>query len=91
MDASASFSGGEAAEPVLLEGFRAKQLRLAQEAGAIGPEKDPAMVAAGQMAMVNGLGSSVLSCQRTGKAALSVLRHHLDELFDLATPASDSS
>lgn len=49
------------------------------------------MVAAGLMAMVNGLGSSVLGGQRTGKAALLVLRHHLDELFGPATPASDGS
>ncbi|WP_237492917.1 TetR family transcriptional regulator C-terminal domain-containing protein [Streptomyces sp. YIM 132580] len=69
----------------------AKQFRLAQEAGTIGPEKDPAMVAAGLMAMVNGLGSSVLGGQRTGNAALIVLRHHLDELFGPATPASDGS
>ncbi|MET8658608.1 TetR/AcrR family transcriptional regulator [Streptomyces griseus] len=78
-------------QPALLESFLAKQLRLAQEAGTVGPAKDPAMVAAGLMAMVNGLGSSVLGGQRTGTAALGVLRHHLDELFGPATPGSDSS
>nr|WP_202481444.1 TetR/AcrR family transcriptional regulator [Streptomyces sp. SID5594] len=78
-------------QPALLEGFLAKQLRLAQEAGIVGPAKDPAMVAAGLMAMVNGLGSSVLGGQRTGEAALGVLRHHLDELFGPTTPGSESS
>ncbi|MFF8500967.1 hypothetical protein ACF07L_09985 [Streptomyces anulatus] len=37
------------------------------------------------------LGSSVLGGQRTGEAALDVLRHHLDEPFGPASPASDSS
>lgn len=68
-------------QPDRLEGFLTAQLRAAQEAGAIAPEKDPAMTAAGLLAMVNGLGSSVLGGQRTGEVASAVLRHHLDELF----------
>ncbi|MFF2226477.1 TetR/AcrR family transcriptional regulator [Streptomyces globisporus] len=68
-------------QPALLEGFLAEQLRLAQEAGTVGPGKDPAMVAAGLLAMVNGLGASVLGGQRTGGAASEVLHHHLGELF----------
>ncbi|MFE6982674.1 TetR/AcrR family transcriptional regulator [Streptomyces griseus] len=74
-------------QPALLEGFLTEQLRLAQEAGAVGPGKDPAMVAAGLLAMVNGLGASVLGGQRTGAAASDVLHHHLDELFGPAPQA----
>ncbi|MFE6050840.1 TetR/AcrR family transcriptional regulator [Kitasatospora sp. NPDC056446] len=67
--------------PAVLEGFLAKQLRAAQEAGEIGPGRDTGMAAAGLLAMVNGLGSSVLGGQRGGEEALAVLTHHLDELF----------
>ncbi|MFG3053561.1 TetR/AcrR family transcriptional regulator [Kitasatospora sp. NPDC048239] len=70
-----------ARQPELLEGFLAKQLRAAQEAGQIDSDKDPEMTAAGLLAMVNGLGSSVLGGQRTGDAALAILTHHLDELY----------
>ncbi|MQS12827.1 TetR/AcrR family transcriptional regulator [Streptomyces kaniharaensis] len=69
------------AQPELLEGFLAKQIRAAQEAGEIDEGKDPEMAAAGLLAMVNGLGSSVLGGQRTGDAALAILAHHLEELF----------
>ncbi|MFI8457594.1 TetR/AcrR family transcriptional regulator [Kitasatospora sp. NPDC085464] len=67
--------------PALLEGFLAKQLRAAQEAGQIDARRDTAVTAAGLLAMVNGLGSSVLGGQRDGEEALAVLRYHLDELF----------
>lgn len=67
--------------PVVLEGFLVKQLRAAQQAGGIAPERDVEMAAAGLLAMVNGLGSSVLGGQRTGEQAMAVLTHHLDELF----------
>ncbi|WP_369183411.1 TetR/AcrR family transcriptional regulator [Streptomyces sp. Y1] len=67
--------------PAVLEGFLAKQLRAAREAGEIAPERDVEMAAAGLLAMVNGLGSSVLGGQRDGEQALAILRHHLDELF----------
>lgn len=67
--------------PVVLEGFLVKQLRAAQQAGQIAPERDVEMAAAGLLAMVNGLGSSVLGGQRDGAAALAILEHHLDELF----------
>ncbi|WP_380280776.1 TetR/AcrR family transcriptional regulator [Kitasatospora purpeofusca] len=70
-----------ARQPEVLEGFLAKQLRAAQRAGQIDPGKDPEVTAAGLLAMVNGLGSSVLGGQRTGEAALAVLARHLDELF----------
>ncbi|MFE0464257.1 TetR/AcrR family transcriptional regulator [Kitasatospora sp. NPDC058965] len=71
-----------AAQPLLLEGFLAKQLAAAREAGEIPAGKDPQMVAAGLLAMVNGLGSSVLGGQRDGDQALAILRHHLAELFE---------
>ncbi|SOB89007.1 TetR/AcrR family transcriptional regulator [Streptomyces sp. 1331.2] len=70
-----------ARQPELLEGFLAKQIRTAQQAGEIDPGKDPEIAAAGLLAMVNGLGSSVLGGQRTGDAALAILARHLDELF----------
>ncbi|GAA3058296.1 TetR/AcrR family transcriptional regulator [Kitasatospora albolonga] len=70
-----------ARQPEQLEGFLAKQLRAAQQAGQIDPGKDAEIAAAGLLAMVNGLGSSVLGGQRTGDAALAILTHHLDELF----------
>jgi AcrR family transcriptional regulator len=68
-------------QPELLEGFLAKQLRAAQQAGEIDSGRNPEMTAAGLLAMVNGLGSSVLGGQRTGDTALAILTHHLDELF----------
>jgi AcrR family transcriptional regulator len=71
----------ETPHPELLEGFLAKQLRAAQQAGEIDSGKNPEMTAAGLLAMVNGLGSSVLGGQRTGDTALAILTHHLDELF----------
>jgi hypothetical protein len=46
---------------------------------------DPALsadvVAAGLLALTNGLGASVLGGQRDGAAALSILNYHLDHLF----------
>ncbi|MFF2044328.1 TetR/AcrR family transcriptional regulator [Kitasatospora sp. NPDC058170] len=69
------------AQPDLLEGFLAKQIRAAQQAREIDPARNPEMTAAGLLAMVNGLGSSVLGGQRTGAAALEILTHHLAELF----------
>ncbi|MBV2152503.1 TetR/AcrR family transcriptional regulator [Kitasatospora sp. SUK 42] len=68
-------------QPDLLESFLVKQLRAAREAGEIAPERDVEMAAAGLLAMVNGLGQSVLGGQRDGEAALAILTHHLDELF----------
>lgn len=67
--------------PVVLEGFLARQLAAAQEAGQIAEGRDVGVAAAGLLAMVNGLGSSVLGGQRDGEEALAILRHHLDELF----------
>ncbi|MFI6156178.1 TetR/AcrR family transcriptional regulator [Kitasatospora sp. NPDC051170] len=72
--------------PAVLEGFLARQLAAAREAGQIAPGRDTAMAAAGLLAMVNGLGSSVLGGQRDGEEALAILRHHLDELFAGAGP-----
>lgn len=71
-----------AAQPDLLESFLAKQIRAAQEAGEVERDRDPELTAAGLLAMVNGLGSSVLGGQRDSEAALAVLDYHLDRLFD---------
>lgn len=76
-----------ARQPELLEGFLTKQLRAAQEAGEIDPGRDTAVTAAGLLAMVNGLGSSVLGGQRGGEEALAILTYHLDELFRPAPTA----
>ncbi|GAA2053722.1 TetR/AcrR family transcriptional regulator [Catenulispora yoronensis] len=70
-----------AAQPDVLEGFLTKQIQTAQDAGEVDTGKDAAQVAAGLLAMVNGLGSSVLGGQRTGEDAVAVLGYHLDELF----------
>lgn len=67
-----------AAQPAVLEGFLAKQVRAAQETGEISADTNPEMAAAGLLAMVNGLGSSVLGGQRTGEEALTILRYYLD-------------
>lgn len=67
--------------PDLLERFLAGHLRTAQEAGQVDPSLDPATVAAGLVALTNGLGSSVLGGQRDGAAALAILTYHLDRLF----------
>ncbi|MFE9429231.1 TetR/AcrR family transcriptional regulator [Kitasatospora sp. NPDC006697] len=70
-----------AAQPALLEGFLAKQIRAAQEAGEVAAERDAQTAAAGLLAMVNGLGSSVLGGQRSGEEAVGILERHLGELF----------
>ncbi|GAA3216965.1 hypothetical protein GCM10020216_025240 [Nonomuraea helvata] len=68
-------------QPDMLEGFLAKQIRAAQEAGEVSADVDPAVKAAGLLAMTNGLVSSVLGTQRTAEAALAILNSHLDELW----------
>ncbi|MDI1464737.1 TetR/AcrR family transcriptional regulator [Catellatospora sp. KI3] len=65
------------AYPDALERFLARQI---EAAGAASPA-DSATIAAGLLALTNGLGSSVLGGQRDGEAALAVLRYHLDRLF----------
>lgn len=67
-----------AAQPAVLEGFLAKQIRAAQEASDVAVDQDPEMTAAGLLAMVNGLGSSVLGGQRSGEEALAILTYYLD-------------
>ena len=42
---------------------------------------DAGYVAAGLLALTNGLGASVIGGQRSGEAASVVLRYHLDRLF----------
>ncbi|MEV0719982.1 TetR/AcrR family transcriptional regulator [Asanoa sp. NPDC050611] len=67
--------------PDLLERFLAGQLAKAQEDGQLDPGHEPATVAAGLLALTNGLGSSVLGGQRDGAAATAILNYHLDRLF----------
>jgi AcrR family transcriptional regulator len=67
-----------AAQPDVLESFLVKQIRAGQEAGDIAADKNPEMTAAGLLAMVNGLGSSVLGGQRDGERALAILHYYLD-------------
>ncbi|MEY9931890.1 AcrR family transcriptional regulator [Catenulispora sp. GP43] len=67
-----------AAQPAVLEGFLAKQVQAAQQTGEVTADTNPEMAAAGLLAMVNGLGSSVLGGQRTGEEALAILRYYLD-------------
>ncbi|MBV1856192.1 TetR/AcrR family transcriptional regulator [Catellatospora tritici] len=63
--------------PDALERFLARQL----EAAGVSSAPDSRTVAAGLLALTNGLGSSVLGGQRDGDAALAVLKYHLDRLF----------
>jgi AcrR family transcriptional regulator len=72
----------EARDPDALERLLAGQLDLAQRAGDVAAEHDPPQVAAGLLALTNGLGASVVGGQRTGEAATAVLAYHLDRLFD---------
>lgn len=65
------------AYPDALERFLARQL---EEARVSSPDESRT-VAAGLLAMTNGLGSSVLGGQRDGADALAVLTYHLDRLF----------
>lgn len=67
--------------PDALERFLAGHLRTAQQAGQVDASLDAPTVAAGLLALTNGLGSSVLGGQRDGDAALAILTYHLDLLF----------
>ncbi|WP_326549299.1 TetR/AcrR family transcriptional regulator [Micromonospora sp. NBC_01813] len=75
-----------ASYPDALERFLARQLRDAQQAGQVDADLDADTVAAGLLAMTNGLGSSVLGGQRDGAAALAILTYHLDQLFSRTSP-----
>ncbi|WHT15734.1 TetR/AcrR family transcriptional regulator [Crossiella sp. CA-258035] len=67
--------------PDKLEQYLAGQIRLAQEAGEIDADRDPAITATILVALTGGLVSSVVGGQRDGAAAERVLRDHLDRLF----------
>jgi AcrR family transcriptional regulator len=68
--------------PDALERFLAGHLHTAQQDGHIDPAADTGTIAAGLLALTNGLGASVLGGQRDGAAALAILTYHLDQLFD---------
>ncbi|MFF5052562.1 TetR family transcriptional regulator C-terminal domain-containing protein [Micromonospora sp. NPDC000663] len=70
----------------MLERLLARQLRQAQQDGDVDPELDADVVAAGLLALTNGLGSRVLGGQRDGAGALTVLNYHLDCLFRPQAP-----
>ena len=70
-----------ASDPDALERLLARQLGAAQEAGQVTADHDAGQVAAGLLALTNGLGASVIGGQRDGDAASAVLRYHLDRLF----------
>lgn len=67
--------------PDRIERLLAAQLSAAQAAGQVDATLDAGVAAAGLLALVNGLGSSVVGGQRDGQAALAVLTYHLDRLF----------
>ncbi|MEV6348212.1 TetR/AcrR family transcriptional regulator [Actinoplanes sp. NPDC051851] len=67
--------------PDRIERLITTHLRAAQEAGLADPTLHPEITAAGLLALVNGLGSSVLGGQRDGAAALEILTYHLDRIF----------
>ncbi len=67
--------------PDKVERLLAMQLTAAQQAGQIDATLNPETIAAGLLALTNGLGSSVLGGQRDGAAALRILIDHIDRLF----------
>jgi len=75
-------TGQDAArDPDALERLLARHVARGQEAGEVAGDHDATQVAAGLLALTNGLGASVLGGQRTGEAATTVLGYHLDRLF----------
>jgi AcrR family transcriptional regulator len=70
-----------ASYPDALERFLTGYLRTAQQTGQVDASLDASTIAAGLLALTNGLGSSVLGGQRDGDAALAILTYHLDRLF----------
>lgn len=70
-----------ARDPDALERLLARQVSSSQRAGGIAADHDADRVAAGLLALTNGLGASVMGGQRDGEAAATVLRYHLDRLF----------
>ena len=74
-----------APDPDALEQFMTTSLNQAQQAGDIDDSHDPALTAAGLLALTNGLGASVLGGQRPAEEAVTILRYHLDRLFACST------
>jgi len=70
-----------ARDPDALERLLARQVAASQQAGQIAADHDADQVAAGLLALTNGLGASVIGGQRDGEAASAVLRYHLDRVF----------
>ncbi len=70
-----------ARDAAVLEGFLARQLADAREAGLLAEEEEPDLLAAELLALANGLGISVLTGNRDGAGALAVLTRRLDRLF----------
>jgi len=71
----------EARDPDALERLLAGQVCRAQESGEVAADHDAGQVAAGLLALTNGLGASVVGGQRSSEAAVAVLTYHLDRLF----------
>ncbi|MFF0309562.1 TetR/AcrR family transcriptional regulator [Streptosporangium sp. NPDC004379] len=70
--------------PDALEDFLTARLATAQQAGEIGPDRDPRTEVAALLALANGLTSSVLSRQRGHEAAAEIIDYHLAHLFGTA-------
>jgi AcrR family transcriptional regulator len=68
--------------PDALEDWLTAVLVRAQQAGDIGPERDPRTEVATLLALTNGLSDSILGGQRDAEAALAILVYQLDRLFD---------
>ena len=71
----------EARDPDALERLLAGQVCRAQESGEVAADHDAGQVAAGLLALTNGLGASVVGGQRSSEAAAAVLTYHLERLF----------
>lgn len=70
------------AGPNRLERQLTDMLAQAQADGELAAETDPANEAARLLSINHGLGTSVLVGQRTPEAAVTILRYHLDRLFE---------
>jgi AcrR family transcriptional regulator len=75
--AQAVLSGPDTREEILVQQLRA----------VLRPPADPRAEAVGLLAMSNGLATSVLGGARSVDDALGVLRHHLDRLLPMRSPA----
>ncbi|MCO5999820.1 TetR/AcrR family transcriptional regulator [Actinoallomurus rhizosphaericola] len=67
--------------PNAMERFLADQIRRAQQRSVISAHDDPRRIAAGLLALTNGLALGILGGQHDSQAAQAILTYYLDRLF----------